>query len=157
MHTANRVIKLPDVKLEQPDRLAGRPRELGTILIVDDDRDTRVAASEVLVEAGYRTLTARNGLEALQLLRGGERPLAMIIDMYMPIMDGESFCDTCDTEPVFAAIPRIITSVNENNGAYIRRWRATAFLEKPIRAERLLEAILSITAANKPQGARAPA
>lgn len=157
MRTANRVISLPGVKLEQPDRLAGRPHELGTILIVDDDRDTRVAASELLMEAGYRTITARNGLEALQLLRGGERPLAMIIDMYMPIMDGESFCDTCDTDPVFATIPRIITSVNKNNGAYIRRWRASAFLEKPIRAERVLEAILSITAPNIPHGAGASA
>ena len=126
----------------------------GTILVVDDDRDTRQAASEMLTEAGYRPVTARNGLEALHLLRTGERPVAMIVDMYMPIMDGESFCDTCDQEPRFADIPRIIVSVNKTNSSHIRRWRAAAFLEKPIHPERIIEAIKAATAHKQPAGAQ---
>ena len=132
------------MKLEQTEK---------TVLVIDDDRDTRVAASEVLTEAGYRPVTARNGLEALQLLRSGERPAVMIIDMYMPIMDGESFCDTCDTEPRFANIPRIIVSVNKTNGQHLRRWRASAFLEKPIDPEQLLLAIVNATTQPLPTGA----
>ena len=123
------------MKLEQPDK---------TVLVIDDDRDTRVAASEMLTEAGYRPVTARNGLEALQLLRMGERPLAMIIDMYMPLMDGESFCDSCDADPRFASIPRIIVSVNKTTGQHLRRWRAVAFLDKPIDPERLLESLATV-------------
>lgn len=128
---------------------------LGTVLVIDDDRDTRVAASELLMEAGFRAVTARNGLEALQMLRTGERPIAMLVDMYMPIMDGETFCDTCDTIPAFADIPRIICSVNQSAAAHIKRWRAKAFLAKPIRAERVLEALLSIKPAGGAEGAQA--
>ena len=130
--------------------MAAATTDFGTVLIVDDDRDTRVAASELLAQAGYRPITARNGLEALHLLRQGERPVVILVDMYMPLMDGEAFCDTCDAIPEFASIPRIIVSANHHARPHIRRWRARSFLDKPVAGDRVLEAVRSATAPAQP-------
>src|SRR3990172_5545154 len=46
----------------------GRNHTLGTILVVDDDRAIREALEEVLLSAGYRVSTAKNGQDALERL-----------------------------------------------------------------------------------------
>ena len=45
------------------------------ILIVDDNEVNRVVAGEILRSAGYQTAEAANGVQALDALRGGHRPL----------------------------------------------------------------------------------
>lgn len=119
------------------------------ILIIDDDLDTRAAAADVLYDAGYWPMSARNGLEALQMLRTGVAPVAMIVDLFMPLMDGEAFCEACDADPKFKAIPRIIMSVSTNGRLYLERKRAQAFVGKPMQPARLIEAILSVAGPSK--------
>ncbi len=119
------------------------------ILIIDDDLDTRAAAADVLYDAGYWPMSARNGLEALQMLRTGVAPVAMIVDLFMPLMDGEAFCEACDADPRFKTIPRIIMSVSTNGRLYLERKRAHAFVGKPMQPARLIEAILSVAGPSK--------
>jgi CheY-like chemotaxis protein len=57
------------------------------LLIVDDDIHLRTVASAMAVCLGYRTRTAANGEEALQIVRNGEVDL-MITDYQMPLMNG---------------------------------------------------------------------
>src|SRR5688572_27416584 len=121
-----------------------RRRELdqGLVLVVDDDIDARAAASELLVDLDYWPVTARNGLEALEYLRKGVTPTALIIDLYMPLMDGEALCAACDEDPQLRRIPRIIVSGNDEGPTRVRRCGAIGFLYKPIPApalQRLIE------------------
>jgi len=57
------------------------------ILIADDDFDNRVIAQEALKAAGYRTLLAVNGLEAIALV-AEEKPDLLLLDLSMPMMNG---------------------------------------------------------------------
>src|SRR3989337_945033 len=57
------------------------------VLIVDDDPDILGFVQVVLEEEGYETLTAKNGLEALNVVRT-ETPHLVLLDLYMPVLDG---------------------------------------------------------------------
>ena len=110
-----------------------------TVLVIDDDPDSLHAAAELLESAGWSVTTASHGLEALQHLQDGLKPRAMLIDLTMPHMDGRTFCEICDTEPAFAAIPRIIVTAERD--ARAMRFRARVVLPKPVDSRRLLRAL----------------
>lgn len=58
-----------------------------TILVIDDNPDIRENTAEILQLAGYRTLTAENGREGVELAFR-ERPDVIICDIMMPVLDG---------------------------------------------------------------------
>jgi signal transduction histidine kinase len=61
--------------------------EKGRILVVDDEESIREMVSKIVNHIGYEAVTARNGREALEILRKG--PFAILItDIKMPEMDG---------------------------------------------------------------------
>lgn len=64
-----------------------------TIVIVDDDEILTQNIYKVLLEkAGYRVLTANNGISGLNLLKGeATSPAVVLVDCSMPTMDGETF------------------------------------------------------------------
>jgi two-component system response regulator AtoC len=59
-----------------------------TILVVEDDADTRSALCEYLGAAGYRVRTAATGAEGLAALQGEGDVDAVLLDLVMPDMDG---------------------------------------------------------------------
>ena len=68
---------------DSPNELSSK----GTILIVDDDEDTLFTVSEIVCNLGYKTLTARNGIECL-LAIDRSKPDLVLLDIMMPKMDG---------------------------------------------------------------------
>lgn len=62
-----------------------------TLLVVDDDRVTRMTISKVLKKAGYTTVEAQNGLEALKAV-SLHHPSMVLMDVMMPEMDGYTAC-----------------------------------------------------------------
>lgn len=58
-----------------------------TILIVDDEKNYPPILSAVLEEEGYETLTANNGLAALEIIKNSDIDL-VLTDMKMPLVDG---------------------------------------------------------------------
>jgi DNA-binding response OmpR family regulator len=62
-----------------------------SIALVDDDVNLLEVLTTELEDAGYRVLSARDGLAALALVER-ERPDAMILDVNMPVLDGLSVC-----------------------------------------------------------------
>ena len=63
------------------------------ILVVDDDKNTRLFLKATLEDAGYRVTTAGNGLEALEILDEKHIDL-VVLDIMMPKMDGYEFTRT---------------------------------------------------------------
>jgi CheY-like chemotaxis protein len=74
-----------------PQELPDQPQDTGTVLVIEDDDDTRTAVSELLEDNGYQVTRARNGEEAEKLLRTGGLPDCIVLDLWMPIMNGWSF------------------------------------------------------------------
>ena len=58
-----------------------------TILVIDDERDTRESLKIILEAAGYRVQTARDGSEGLRLQQAGPAD-AVITDIFMPVVEG---------------------------------------------------------------------
>jgi CheY-like chemotaxis protein len=65
----------------------------GLVLVIDDDAGTRAALSGYLREVGYQACGGANGQEALQMLREGVRPVAIVFDAAMPSMGGRVFVE----------------------------------------------------------------
>ncbi len=65
------------------------PHGTETILVVDDERMIADVLQETLRRLGYKTLVARNGQEALDLVRSHQGPIDLVLlDMAMPVMGG---------------------------------------------------------------------
>jgi CheY-like chemotaxis protein len=111
----------------------------GLILVVDDDYDVRLGISEVLEDEGYEPATAVNGAEALQLLRAGLRPRLILLDLMMPVMDGEAFCRACRDDAALRDLTIVVISADAGVKEKAERCGASAALRKPIQFSALLE------------------
>lgn len=80
------------------------------ILLVDDNSDVLEVVGVILETEGYTVATARNGADALALLRDGLEPRLIILDLSMPVMDGWEFRDRQLADPVLRDIPTIVYS-----------------------------------------------
>jgi CheY-like chemotaxis protein len=74
--------------------LPARPSpERPIIVVVDDDDDTLNSVSELLEEQGYQVARASNGREAEAYLLSQPPPDCVVLDLWMPVMDGWQFAD----------------------------------------------------------------
>jgi len=114
----------------ESDTLAATPSPL--VLVVDDDDAIRDALIDLLAEAGFATVSARNGLDALHVLNELEAPPTLIfVDLMMPVMDGWTFCEIRRRNGSLREIPVVALSavpITESN----RPDGINAFLAKPI-------------------------
>jgi two-component system, NtrC family, sensor kinase len=67
-------------RVERPDNPA--------VLVVDDDQDMRELLVMLIEEAGYKVITAADGAAALSRLLAHPAPLIVVLDWWMPGMDG---------------------------------------------------------------------
>ena len=68
----------------------GAPRQ-PLVLVVDDDPNVRLLATEALSHAGLRVVEAASGLEALTVVQS-LGPDLVLLDVLMPEMDGFEVC-----------------------------------------------------------------
>ncbi len=70
------------------------PSDKSVVLVVEDEKDSRDALRELLELEGYRVQTAVNGREALDALNtAGDRICIVLLDLFMPVMDGWQVVD----------------------------------------------------------------
>ena len=74
------------------------------VLIVEDDRSTRIMYSEYLAHSGFRIIDAHNGFQALEKAQE-LRPNAVLTDLAVPGMDGFEFCRALQQSDATRAIP----------------------------------------------------
>jgi len=110
-----------------------------TVLVVDDDGELLEVLREVIEGEGYLVVTARNGEDALDLLRDGASPCVILLDLKMPGMGGEEFRRRQVAEPRFAGIPVVgFTGLSDVDA---RRLALASYLQKPVKLHHLLETI----------------
>jgi DNA-binding response OmpR family regulator len=109
-----------------------------TILIVEDDNDFQDIYSLFLQGESYRVLKAYNGQEGLAVLEK-ETPDLIILDLIMPVMDGEEFYIHLREQVKWCSIPVIVASVNDKMPARITELGGIADrLKKPFHIDILL-------------------
>ena len=100
------------------------------ILVVDDDPVIRDMMADILEFEGYSISIARNGYEALQLLRSGEEYL-VFLDIMMPVMSGKELCALIEREPYMRERHRIILMSALDNLEEAATLDVDAILQKP--------------------------
>ena len=114
-----------------------------TILIVDDEAGVRDLLGDALRIAGYETLVAGDGDEALTLWRTNTVELC-IVDVNMPTMNGFEFVETVRRED--AALPILLLSARDaaTDVAHGLRIGADDYVRKPFSLEELLLRVAAI-------------
>src|SRR3712207_523490 len=121
--------------LSQLDASAPLARE--SVLVVDDDADIRALLTAVLEEAGYDVRVAADGAEALEVLATW-RPGAVLLDLWMPRLDGWAFCERLAARPDMEDVAVVAMSAAANLRRPCRGVRPGATLEKPLNVPELL-------------------
>jgi len=114
----------------------------GRVLVVDDEEGIRFLAERMLKRLGFETLSAANGLEAIEIFRThAQRIWCVLHDLTMPWMGGEA---------TFRELVRIDASVRVVlSSGYARddimgrfgQIKPAGFLQKPYRQQQLCEVL----------------
>ncbi|HKP73901.1 MAG TPA: response regulator [Longimicrobiaceae bacterium] len=78
-----------------------------TVLLADDHEDNRVALQLMLESAGYRTLGARHGREAVELAVA-HCPDLIVMDLAMPVLDGRAATQALKADERTRGIPVVM-------------------------------------------------
>jgi CheY-like chemotaxis protein len=116
------------------------------VLIVEDDRDTREAIAMALQCAGFAVEEAENGRVALDMIHSGTLPCLILLDLMMPVMDGQEFRrHQLFWEPQITDVPVIVFSaVPDLERTAERMGGVKAVLRKPIDPTALVNIVRSV-------------
>jgi CheY-like chemotaxis protein len=113
-----------------------------TILVVDDDEIQRIILNKLLTARNYSLLFARDGFEALNVLKN-KHPNLILMDIMMPNMNGMEATRQLKTNPEFAGIP-VIMITGKSEGEVVNdcmKAGAVDFVVKPYEHATLLAKI----------------
>ena len=108
-----------------------------TILVVEDEPDLLEVTRFALECEGFAVETARNGQEALELLRAGARPGLVLLDLMMPVMNGWELLDKIARTPSLQGIPIVVLTAATSADVH----GAAAILRKPLELGSLIEIV----------------
>ena len=120
----------------------------GTILLAEDNSDTRDAIAQVLAVEGYTVVTAIHGRQALEQLQGGLRPFLILLDLMMPVMDGWEFRRAQLGEPTLASIPVVLISAHDEVARAGTTLGAAGVVRKPVDIEEMLRTVEELCRSN---------
>jgi signal transduction histidine kinase/CheY-like chemotaxis protein len=136
-------VRLPYVEAEIEAEAPAPVRSGDTVLVIDDNPTVHELITRILTPAGFRVVPATNGEQGLRRALS-EQPLAIILDVMMPAMDGWEVLAKLKADPELAAIPVIMqTMIDDQKRGYALG--ATDYIVKPIDRERLLATLNSCT------------
>ena len=127
---------------------------MATILIVEDDSDTREIMARYLTLAGYEHVSASNGWEALLAVDQNEVDL-ILLDVMMPGMDGVTFLNILRNAQTKRNTPVVIVTAMSNQELTSR------FRELPVQAilpktQELFDELMQIVQRMLPEPKKAP-
>jgi CheY-like chemotaxis protein len=113
-----------------------------TILIVDDNADTRLVLSARLKAQDYHTVFAADALQAMSVALK-ERPDAILLDLGLPGGNGLMVLQRFKANTSLGDIPVIIVTAEDPLVAEARTIEggAVAFLHKPVDQDKLMAAV----------------
>lgn len=112
-----------------------------TVLVVEDEEDIRETLCEFLDRAGYKTISAKNGREALEMMHASASPDAILMDMMMPLMGGEELLGILAAHPSWKTIPVLMMTAAT---LLAQPANLAAFVRKPFRANQILSSLAKL-------------
>ena len=116
-----------------------------TILIVDDSRTILEVLNELIMQNGFETVKAMNGIEALDVLKSRHVDM-IVLDIEMPVMNGFQLCRLIRKDPNFKDIPIMLLTTRPAEIDKNRIWGfkagANAYINKdPFDENAIIETI----------------
>ena len=113
------------------------------ILLIDDSELALAMAGDALENNGFEVLTATNGLEANHYLFQKQQPDLIIIDVMIPLLNGNRTAKLLKENENTKQIPILLLSSKpaEELQRLVRESGADGFIQKPIEARLLVEKI----------------
>lgn len=108
------------------------------VLIVEDERDLLDSLQEFFEDEGFTVQTAANGAEALSLLEANDLPSVVLLDLMMPVLDGNELYARMRADPRLAGIPVIVSTSDPS-----RAPSGVLIMKKPVNLGSLLGAVHS--------------
>jgi signal transduction histidine kinase len=112
------------------------------LLLVEDDPEIRNQLLDYLVTEQFEVEAARDGDQALRLLRAGRTIDLIVLDLMLPHKDGWEFRLAQRSDPILATIPVVVMSANRS--AQARAIDADAYVPKPFEPAALVATIRSV-------------
>jgi CheY-like chemotaxis protein/chemotaxis signal transduction protein len=127
----------------------GRTQQALAVMFVDDSPSVRRVLSNLVVNAGWQPIAAKDGLDALEILQSSPRkPSVILLDVEMPRMDGYELLMAMKEDAALSAIP--VVMVTSRAGEKHRRKAlslgASEYVSKPYDDETLSSMIRRLAA-----------
>ncbi len=108
-------------------------------LVIDDDPSVHQLVREPLARQGFQLVSAMDGYEGLSRARA-LRPNIILLDLFMPGLDGWEVLNTLRADPTISSIPTVLVSIaaEASRGFALG---ATDYLSKPIRIDELVDIV----------------
>ena len=120
------------------------------ILVVDDNQTNRLVLEKSVQALGSRVDTVESGAKAIAVLRHAHRTgdpyHVLLLDMQMPLMDGEQTARAIKSDPALKEIKIIVlTSMGQRGDANrLERLGVSGYLLKPIKQQMLFDAVVAV-------------
>ncbi|WP_207682281.1 hybrid sensor histidine kinase/response regulator [Desulfonema magnum] len=116
------------------------------IMVVDDSVSIRQVVSRLMKDQGWKVVTAKDGIDALEKLRNS-RPDMIVLDIEMPRMNGYEFLSVIRVQPAYENIPVVMLT---SRTAAKHRDKAISlgvkgFVIKPYNDNEFIELVLKLT------------
>lgn len=119
-----------------------------TIMIVEDMEFDRQMIATTVEKLGFHYIVCHSGDEAINLLKQQHANIdLMLLDLFMPTMDGISILGHCKSRYPDLPIIMVSSTQSEEDLEQIRKWQANAFVSKPLDIQKLGDAIATVLAA----------
>lgn len=119
-----------------PRRSAIRGPGSRNVLVADDEPAIVEMIRDILEEYGFSVVTAANGAEALRLVEEAE-PEVVLLDMNMPVLDGEGFVAAVRERGL--RVPIVIMTAGSSAKRWATQLGADAYLSKPFELSSLID------------------
>jgi CheY-like chemotaxis protein len=110
------------------------------VLLVEDDAGIRNVVADALHGAGYLVSVVPDGFAALNYVRRGA-PDLVILDLGLPVLDGQEFLDAWRTVSPLERVPIVVLSGSADIPPSLARGGVQAHITKPFDVEALLATV----------------
>ena len=136
---------LERVEAEIPSNGSGTQN---TVLVIDDDENSRDLITHYLQQSGFEVVSASNGADGIQIAKDIV-PAVITLDVMMPEMDGWAVLNTLKADPNLSRVPVImVTFVHDKNMGYALG--ASEYLTKPIDKKKFAEILSKYKCSSRP-------
>ncbi len=108
-----------------------------TVVVVEDEQDICATLKDVFEDEGYAVGVAHDGVQALDLMHKLEdKPCIVILDLMMPVMDGNAVYRAMKADPDLDDVPVVITTSDPS-----RAPPGVLIMRKPVSLDVLLDTV----------------